>query len=408
MTTIKVNNQVITIANKSTESFDLDKESKALESLALNISKSVEALNIVSNIKAMESFGYKSTEGVGEKIKAGAKVVWEKIKQFFIKIGRWCKNIITTVISAISNKIRALKQKKVDKVYEKKIQETIIPICKKYPYGCQLIKQSLSGSDVNTPVRTLNWLSDVIKHISTASEDDILRIFEESKNVSKEISDLKRIIDSDNEWVGGAIVGCIINKDDFLNKSSDTLKKLIILLNETSNIVLTGLETMRSEANNRGLNETNGTRLFTKMVEITNTTTTIVTQAISLINESTSALDKVLKNQTQVQSQSTNYKHVSEQMKQAVNEKNIVEVRDKLWSRIALDPNFSKGHFDENLKYCHEHGISDNNIFEKHDNRPMSDEISNDNFSNLCGQLCTNFSKERLEKIKEIGKKLYP
>ena len=308
MTTIKVNNQVITIANKSTESFDIDKESKSLESLALNIEKSVEALNIVSNIKAMESFGYKSTEGVGERIKAGAKIVWENIKQFFINLGRWCKNTITTVISAISNKIRALKQKKVDKAYEKKIQETIIPICKKYPYGCQLIKQSQgiieassAGSSGNTPVRVLNWISDAIKHLSTASENDILKLFEESKNVSKEISDLKRTIDSDNEWVGGFIVGCIINKNDFLDKFSDTLKKFIITLNEVSNVAVTNLETMRSEANNRGLNETNGTRLFTKIVEITNTTTTIVTQAINLINESTSVLDKVLKNQTQVQ-----------------------------------------------------------------------------------------------------------
>ena len=107
MTTIKVNNKTITIANKSNESFsydDLDKESKSLESLALNIEKSVEALNIVSNIKAIESFGYKSTEGVGERIKAGAKAVWERIKEFFKKIGQFIKKIGMLIINIFNKK----------------------------------------------------------------------------------------------------------------------------------------------------------------------------------------------------------------------------------------------------------------------------------------------------------------
>ena len=39
---------------------------------------------------------------------------------------------------------------------------------------------------------------------------------------------------------------------------------------------------------------------------------------------------------------------------------------------------------------------------------PTADEVTNDNFAKLCDQLRINFSKERLEKIKEIGRKLYP
>ena len=96
MTTIKVNNKTITIANKSNESLsfsDLDKESKSLESLALNIEKSVEALNIVSNIKAIESFGYKSTEGVGKKIKAGVIAVKNKLIEWFKKLIEFFKNL---------------------------------------------------------------------------------------------------------------------------------------------------------------------------------------------------------------------------------------------------------------------------------------------------------------------------
>ena len=298
--TISVESSPVTSGNLALN--DLDKQSIMLSKESEDITKMIKMYNIMSNVKAVESFGYKSTEGVGEKIKEAAKAAWDKIKNFFIDVGKWCKNVITAIISAISNKIRALKQKKIDKAYEKKIQETIIPICNKYPYGCQLIKQSQSRNDVNALVRILDWLSDTIKKISTASEDDILKLFEESDSVSEEISDLKRTIDSDNDWVGGFIAGCIINRNDFLDKTSDILRKYVITLNEVSNVAVTTLEFMRSEANDRGLNQTNGTRLFTKIVKITNTTITIATQAINLINESTFALDKVLKNQTQAQS----------------------------------------------------------------------------------------------------------
>ena len=98
---------------------------------------------------------------------------------------------------------------------------------------------------------------------------------------------------------------------------------------------------------------------------------------------------------------------VSEKLKKAVSEKDLVSIRDGLWSRIALDPNFKKG-FPESLEYCLNNGISESDLFENHDGRPMSDEITNENFSALCGELSTNFSKERLDKIKEIGRKLYP
>lgn len=98
---------------------------------------------------------------------------------------------------------------------------------------------------------------------------------------------------------------------------------------------------------------------------------------------------------------------VTKKLRKAVSARDYVGIRDALWSRIALDPNFSKG-FPESLNYCFEQGILEKDLYEEHDNRPTSDEVSNDNFSALCGELSTNFSKERLEKIKEIGRKLYP
>ena len=66
---------------------------KEIDSSYNSCSKAIEAYNLVSNVKAMESFGYKATEGLGESIKNGAKAVWEKIKEFFRKIVQFFKRL---------------------------------------------------------------------------------------------------------------------------------------------------------------------------------------------------------------------------------------------------------------------------------------------------------------------------
>ena len=175
MTTIKINNKTITIANKSNESlsFDtLDKESKALESLAIDISKSIEALNIVSNIKAMESFGYKSTEGVSEKIKAGVKVVWDKVVQFFKSIGKFFK----TIFAAISNISINAKLKKLEKMDTAKITDIIdeymdiILNNQDSEKGKRLMQayraQEIFGEDFNKPFDPITETLEAIKRFS--------------------------------------------------------------------------------------------------------------------------------------------------------------------------------------------------------------------------------------------------
>ena len=98
---------------------------------------------------------------------------------------------------------------------------------------------------------------------------------------------------------------------------------------------------------------------------------------------------------------------VSDKLKTDVAARNLVAIRDDLWSRIVLDPNFTDG-FPESWKYCLDNGITEEELYEKHDGRDIDLELTGENFDLLGGQLRTNFSKERLDKMKEIGRKLYP
>lgn len=98
---------------------------------------------------------------------------------------------------------------------------------------------------------------------------------------------------------------------------------------------------------------------------------------------------------------------VSDKLKTDVAAKNLAAIRDDLWSRIALDPNFTGG-FLESWQYCLDNGIDESKIYQEHDGRDIDLEPTGENFDLLGGQLRTNFSKERLDKMKEIGRKLYP
>ena len=99
--------------------------------------------------------------------------------------------------------------------------------------------------------------------------------------------------------------------------------------------------------------------------------------------------------------------NISEELKKDVAEKNIAAIRDDLWSCIAFDCNFTR-EFKWAWDYCLEKGITEQEIYEPHDGRNLSSESTKENFDKLCGELGSNFSKERLDKIREIGRKLYP
>jgi len=84
---------------------------KEIDSSYNSCSKAIEAYNLISNVKTMESFGYKATEGLGESIKNGAKAVWEKIKSFFKKIVEFFKRLFRSKkIENTSKKIEIIKK----------------------------------------------------------------------------------------------------------------------------------------------------------------------------------------------------------------------------------------------------------------------------------------------------------
>ena len=98
---------------------------------------------------------------------------------------------------------------------------------------------------------------------------------------------------------------------------------------------------------------------------------------------------------------------VSDKLKTDVAARNLTAIRGDLWSRIVLDPNFTGG-FPESWQYCLDNGITEAELYQEHDGRDIDLEPTGENFDLLGGQLSTNFSKERLDKMKEIGRKLYP
>lgn len=95
-------------------------------------------------------------------------------------------------------------------------------------------------------------------------------------------------------------------------------------------------------------------------------------------------------------------------IKNAVESKDIVRIRDALRISLTLDHNYQSGMFPEDRKYCRERGW-DANLYEPHDGRDLlAGRDTEESFATLLGHLSTNFSKERLERLLALGKKLWP
>lgn len=100
---------------------------------------------------------------------------------------------------------------------------------------------------------------------------------------------------------------------------------------------------------------------------------------------------------------------ISDLLKKNVEKRDLEKIRTYLFSLMALDLGLQQGgRFDENLRYCLSHGISESELFQEDNGKELPTEISQDNMSKICALMGNNFSKRKLEAAQRMGAVLYP
>lgn len=95
----------------------------------------------------------------------------------------------------------------------------------------------------------------------------------------------------------------------------------------------------------------------------------------------------------------------------AVEKRSITNIRSALKGKITEDMNFSKGVFSESLNYVFQHGITKSELFDEHDGTVFDLNKNNwtrEYFNSVMADLLFNFSEERINHIKQVGRHLYP
>lgn len=98
---------------------------------------------------------------------------------------------------------------------------------------------------------------------------------------------------------------------------------------------------------------------------------------------------------------------VTDNIKKAVASKDLFSIRSYLIALILTDKTLS-GNFKDCFEYCLQNGILESQIYEAHDGAEISAQISEANYKNLRADLNGNFSKQRVETLKQIAMQLYP
>jgi len=98
---------------------------------------------------------------------------------------------------------------------------------------------------------------------------------------------------------------------------------------------------------------------------------------------------------------------VSNNLREAIQTRNIANIRSCLWACLSVDMNMT-GVFKESIHYVLSHGIDADELFEIDDEKPFESSPSMSNFSTLGGMLMVNFSRKKLDALKIMGTALYP
>ena len=95
--------------------------------------------------------------------------------------------------------------------------------------------------------------------------------------------------------------------------------------------------------------------------------------------------------------------YISDYLHEGIQNKNIREIRKAILAYIEIDPACKTKSFDEAVKYAEDRGFT---VYEPHDPKVDSTEgaTQEEKFYMLQIALSRNFSKERVQKIKALGR----
>jgi hypothetical protein len=103
--------------------------------------------------------------------------------------------------------------------------------------------------------------------------------------------------------------------------------------------------------------------------------------------------------------------NIRQTLNEAVSARDIETIRNVLTTSMVQDPGFSSGVFEERLKRCLDSGISHSELFVPFEGAAISKDPqawTKDYYAAQRTEFRYNFSLERLEHLKRIGRKLYP
>jgi hypothetical protein len=148
-----------------------------------------------------------------------------------------------------------------------------------------------------------------------------------------------------------------------------------------------------------------GKKVVEFIKNIINKIRTFIGKIIGYFKKSDNTEDK-LNAKLQGNGKGSNNSGLSDKFKEWVRKKDTMAIHIHLKNLIAADPTFSE--FDNCVKYAKEKGIT---IFEAHDNKmPINnnkDEWNKDYFNRQSLRLVSNFSRERINHLREVVKVVY-
>lgn len=149
------------------EDLDISKAYGIISSEGDNIAKQIKAVALLSDVKTVESFGYKSSEGIGQNIAETAKRIWDNIVKFV-------KKIIAFITSLVQGGILMVKAK----ALQKKVQSASLFAAK---LDSKVEWPRLEAKEVKVYVKEAEKALGTITGNAEADSKNFTKVFEAAK-----------------------------------------------------------------------------------------------------------------------------------------------------------------------------------------------------------------------------------